>query len=203
MSTNPHTRILNCVFLSHPWQVSRLNYAGLGNLRDSILIELACESTLAAQFSVMRKKRDGLAGVLTGKPLKKLGTSYSELPARLILAANPPISRTAIESAVALLPSAPGPYDSATLLVPVQEATQFANVYQYVDHFSILWDVADLPTQSLEQLTQLLAAQQCLSQERWAGLHLGGHRQRILPDGLERMTALKSIMAEFPALRAA
>lgn len=195
------SRPLHCVFYSHVWAIHMLKNAGLGKFDKQVLIELAEHSNFAPVFGLQGKARYGLAGLLRlGGRLEQLGQVLKYAPAPVILAPNPPVSAAALCSAVAMLPSTQSQYEKAVLLVHISEADRFVDAYPHVDSFSILWDVADRPGQSLSRLAELLVDNQCISKERWQGFKLYRHPNRTLPDIAERQAALEAALSEYPAL---
>ena len=181
-----------------------LKHARLGEFDNRVLVELAVSSNLAPVFGEHGKRRHGLAGLLSIKDgLERFATTFKNVPAPLILAPNPSVTEATMESAVALLGTIEGPYDQATLLVHVNDAPKFANTYHYVDRFDILWDTADLPNAALQQLTQVLVENHCVSKDRWGAFRLCRHPYRPLADAAERKVALQEILQEFPLLYAA
>jgi hypothetical protein len=196
-------RTLRCVFYSHIWAIHRLGRAGLGDFNNDVLAELAVDSHLAPVFRKQFETRWGLAGVLTSSDcLHLISEKYPYVPAPLILAPNPSVSVSALESAVSVLPSTPGPFTQATLLVHVDDAAKFRGAYAHVERFSVLWDLADLPSLALEQLAAVLAENNCLTPARWAGLHVCRHPLRPVPDWEERRSDWLKILGEFPAVNA-
>lgn len=197
-------RLVQCVFYSHVWTVHLLKHADLGPLANAVLAELAIESHLAPVFREQQKTRYGLAGLLAFSDcLDKLGGNYTNVPAPLILAPNPGVTEVTMESAVALLGSVSGPYDKATLLVHIADAARFANAYQYVDEFRVLWDLADFPNASIAALGDVLARARCLEDGRWRGFHLCSHPLRPTGDLQERRQAFAEAFEQYPALAAA
>ena len=181
-----------------------LKYAQLGEFDNCVLVELATNSNLAPLFGEQGKRRYGLAGLLSLKDaLERLGANFKNIPAPLILAPNPSVTEATMESAVALLGPATGPYNQAALLVHVNDAPKFANAYHHVDRFDILWDTADLPNIALEQLTRVLVENRCISVDRWGAFRLCRHPYRTSADAAERKATLQGILSEFPLLCAA
>ena len=194
-------RTVHCVFYSHVWCIHLIDQAGLGELDNAVLIELANESHLAPVFSRQKNTRYGLPGLLVlPDQLEKLATQFRNLPAPLVLAANPKTTTVALESAAALLATVDNAYDKAVLLVHVNDAAEFINTYDYMDSFSILWDLADLPNRCLQNLTEVLANNHCLTDERWDGLHLCQHPRRPLIDADQRYTVWQNTLAEYPGI---
>jgi hypothetical protein len=194
-------RTLRCVFYSHIWSIHRLALAGLGDFNNDVLAELAVDSHLAPVFRRQFETRWGLAGVLTSSDcLDLISEKYPYVPAPLILAPNPSVSVSALESAVSVLASTPGQFTQATLLVHVDDAAKFAGCYAHIERFSVLWDLADLPSLALEQLATVLAEHDCLAPGRWAGLHVCRHPLRPVPDWEERRSDWQQIAGEFPGV---
>jgi hypothetical protein len=198
------SRLVQCLFYSHVWTTHLLRHAGLGNFNNAVLAELAVVSNLAVMFRQQAQMRLGLAGLLAHRNcLDKLGTNYPILPAPLILAPDPAVPAAALESAVSLLSTTTASYDKVTLLVHMNDAPAFANAYHHVDQFSILWDIADPPTGVLECLASVLADNDCITPQRWCGLHLCNHPLRALAAAGERRALLQSVLDEFPRLQPA
>jgi hypothetical protein len=194
-------RPIQCIFYSHVWAIHMLKHAGLGSFENQVLIELATISNLAAIFGEQGKARFGLAGMLrlSGR-LEQFAQEFKNVPARLILAPKPEIPASALCSAVGLLATTPSFYQKATLLVHLNDAPQFASAYPYVNCFSMLWDIADVPTPTLVQLAQILVENHCITQETWRGFHLYKHPNRPVPDMKDRLATLKSILDDYPTL---
>lgn len=197
-------RRIQCVFYSHVWAIHILQQANLGPMSNTVLVELAVQSNLAPVFRAQKKERYGLAGLLAFNDcLDKIGTTYQQLSAPIVLAPNPMVTEATLESAVALLATTEGPYDKATLLVHINDAPQFSDAYQHVDEFHILWDLADAPNVALQNLCAILAKTHCLNQDTWGGFHLCSHPMRPLADADERRTMFDQIIGEHPALAVA
>ncbi len=194
---------LHCLFYSHVWTVHMLKNLKLGDWDKTVLVELAVNSNLAPVFGMQGKPRYGLSGMLRlGAKLEQLGQTYKYVPAPLLLAPQPNIPAAALCSAVGLTASSPSIYENVVLLVHVSEAPQFTDAYAYVNHFSIVWDIADPPTQSLVTLAEVLMANGCVSQESWKGFILYQHPNRVLADAQARRKALESVLQDYPLLAA-
>lgn len=196
------TRPLRCIFYSHVWAIHMLKQAGLGAFDDKhVLVELAENSHLAAVFGEQGKPRFGIAGLLrlSGR-LTQLTQTFKNVPAPLILAPRPGMTAAMLCSAAALLHTTPGEFETATLLVHIDDAPLFANAYAHVDQFSLLWDVQDPPTPALVKLAQTLAEQQVLSQDNWRGFNLYRHPNRSSPESAERLQHFKTLLQDYPLL---
>jgi len=176
----------------------------LWNWEKTVLVELAVNSNLAPVFGMQGKPRYGLAGMLRlGAKLEQLGQPYKYVPAPLLLAPLPAISAGALCSAVGLVATSPSTYEDLVLLVHVSEAAQFADAYVHVNHFSILWDIADPPVQSLINLADVLVANGYVSQATWKGFTLYQHPNRTLPDAQARRKEFENVLQDYPLLTAA
>ncbi len=198
------TRYIQCVFYSHVWAIHMLRRAHIGQFEDQVLIELSIESNLAAVFGEQAKPRLGLAGLLrlSGR-LEKLVHSFNNIPCPLILAPQPNVALAALCSAVALLPSTPTTYQRITLLVHIDDSALFTHAYSYVDRFCVLWDIADIPTDTLITLAEILTDQHQINPSQWSGFHWYKHPNRPITDAPERIAALQALIAEYPLVTAA
>jgi hypothetical protein len=196
-------RPLHCVFYSHVWAVHmlKLKIAHWGDVNKLVIIELAELSNLAPVFGLQGKARYGLAGLLQlGGRLEQIAQTVKYVPAPIVLAPHPQVSAAALCSAVSMLPYSKSEYESAVLLIHISEAAHFVDIFPYLSTFSIFWDVADEPAQSLTRLAELLSDSQCLTKERWQGFTLYKHPNRVVPDANERQTALQAVLDEYPVL---
>lgn len=196
-------RQVQCIFYSHIWSVSMVKHAGLGEMDNSILVELGVNSNIAPMFRAQAATREGLAGLLAGNSLKKLGKELKSVPAPLILAPRPAVPAATLESAVSLLSYAEGEYEKITLLVHISDVPRFAGAYHHVDQFSVLWDIADFPDSNLVRMAKVLVEAQCITRERWRGFHFCNHPRRQVADFASRKDALLGIVNEFPQLTVA
>ncbi|OUD13078.1 hypothetical protein [Thioflexithrix psekupsensis] len=179
-----------------------LKQAGLGAFdQQQVLIELAENSHLAAVFGEQGKPRFGIAGLLrlSGR-LDSLVQTFKNVPSPLVLAPRPAMPAAMLNSAVGLLASTPAPYETATLLIHVEDAPLFAGCYAQVNEFSVLWDVLDPPSPALVAMAQTLADQQVITQHTWRGFHLYRHPNRNSPDAVDRMQQFKTILQDYPLL---
>jgi hypothetical protein len=178
-----------------------LKHADLGKFDKQVLIELASVSNFAPVFGLQGKARYGLGGLLQlGGRLEQLAQVLKYVPAPVILAPSPQISAAALCSAVSMLPHSKSDYEKAVVLVHISEAANFADAFPYMSSFSIFWDIADEPTQSLGRLAELLVENQCISKESWHGFKLYRHPNRPLPDADARQAALQTVLQEYPLL---
>lgn len=217
------TAPLHCLIYSHSWCVYSLESAGLVS-QKSLLVELAQESHLAPVFGWHGRPRPGLAPLLvppmerrwlgrsrlaTGAGLaleKRLRDGIGSFPGLsipLVLAADPPLARAALESGVPLLAEAPSDYAETVLLVHISDAPWLINAFHYPARFSVLWDIADLPSTALPRMAEVLARHHCLTPEHWGGFQLCENPARAVPDAAERRTVWRSLLAEHPVLTAA
>lgn len=194
-------RAIDCLFYSHVWVVHMLGRCGLGDFREQVLVELATDSILAPVFGATGETRAGLAGLLQlNGQLDRLTKTYRNVPAPLVLAPSPTVPVPALCAAVGLLAGAAGCGQRATLLVHIDEAPLFASVYGLVERFGILWDIADLPGESLSVLAEVLLKQHCLTPPRWLGLRCYRHPRRIAADDQQRLAQFKALTQEFPGV---
>lgn len=214
---------LHCLIYSHNWCVYDLESTGLAT-PHSLLVELAQESHLAPVVGWHGRPRPGLAPLLapplerrwfsrprlvTGsatpleRRLRDSARTYPGLAAPLVLAADPPLGRAALESGVPLLAETPSRHTETILLVHISDAPWLVNVFHYATRFSVLWDIADLPSTDLPRMADVLTRHHCLKPEYWGGFHLCENPARAIPDAAERRAVWRGLLAEFPALAAA
>jgi hypothetical protein len=206
------SKILNCVFYSHSWTTLLLKQIQAIGFERTVLIELSNYAVLSQVFLPKPHKSQSIVQLLAHHGDKKafsqifspkhsdilqhLSQKYAELPAPLILA--PQINAcdfTQIE-AIQLCAIEPSIFQEITLLIHYQEALNFASLYEYVDKFHIVWDIADLPTAKLTQLSQLLV-EHSLTKERWGGFHLCHHPKRHIEDSKQREAFFESIIDDY------
>ena len=197
-----HTfRPLHCVFYSHIWTVYALEELGLVNPKTDIILELATESNFAPALNPSNNFHENLQVLLQpSRHLHQLGTHFQDIATRMVLAPTQTAPLTNTLSALALVNTDASPIKNAVVLVHFNDASKFALAYAYMSRFSIIWDVADYPNATLPALAQALAAEECLDEERWGGIHLCNHKQRQIPDRIEREAALRELLKEFPSL---
>lgn len=211
---------LHCLIYSHNWCVHRLESTPLIGKR-TLLVELAQESHLAPVFRQHGQPQGGLAPLLA-PPLQRrwfgrwglangpherleavLGASihmWPGLSVPLVLAADPPLSKAALESAVALLSETPSGFEQIVLLIHISDVPWLITPYQYAQRFSVMWDIADLPSAALPRMAEVLARSHCLAPERWGGFHLSSHPSRLPADLTARHEIWRTLLAEFPAV---
>ena len=178
-----------------------LQHTSLGNFEDHVLVELSTDSTLAAVLGLQGGSYPNIAGLLRlSASLEELTMRFDQIPAPVILAPHQRLSSATLCSVVGLLASAPGPYQTATLLVDINEANTFAPAYSHVSRFSILWDIMDVPNATLAQLADVLVENHCINPHSWNGLHWYTHSRRPVPDSKSRMAAFETILSHYPAL---
>lgn len=211
----PNSKSLYCVFYSHPWTALLLEKIQDINFFNSILIELSNQAILSQVIvPKVNKKRYLTQALLAPQPPKKSFMDFlsgkkpdafqramqitADMPAPIILA---PRGVSALNQIAALQICANQPtlYHQLIVLVHYEEAQNFAGLYDYVDQFHVLWDVADLPTPRLTELTTLLA-NQSLTKERWGGFHLCNHPHRQVADSQQRYHFFESVIADCPLI---
>ncbi len=197
----PQNHPIHCVFYSHVWVVHMLKQFNLENLDKQVIIELAEHSNLAPVFAEQAKPRYGLAGLLhlSGR-LEQLGKPFKYVPAPLILAPRPEMSATTMNCATALLPTTQTQYEGMILLVHIEDAPLFVSSYAYVDRFSLAWDLADVPSNTLVELADLLVKEQLITEDNWGKIHLYTHPNRKLEDLETRQSEFEAILQEYPLL---
>lgn len=200
-NTNLATHPVHCVFYSHVWAIHMLKQAGFSSFKQNVIVELANISNLAPIFGLQAKARYGLAGLLRlGTRLEQLSQTLKYVPAPIVLAPNPQVSTAALNSAACMLPHSKSQHDAIILMIHMNDASDFLDVYPHVDSFRILWDIADQPSAGLNQLAELLADNRCISTDNWQGFKLYQHPNRQIPDAQERQAALETMLADYPQL---
>ncbi len=195
-------RQLHCVFYSNVLDIYQLDSVNICKLNSHIFVELAEVSNLAAVFNRQYKREIGLAALFPSNAnLNKLGRRIKNVSAPLILASNRPLSASVNVSTIDLLASVKGTYDQVTFLVHIDDAPKFINAYDYMDEFSIVWDIADYPNHSLQKLAGILTDNRHFNKQSWGGFHLVNHHGEALPGDSERELALRSVIDEFTALQ--
>jgi len=189
----------NCVFYSHVWAIYELNKAKLNHFDNHLLVELSVCSNLAPVVGEHGKSRLGIAELLQHpNHLETLsGKSFEFIPAPLILAPYPSVSASTLCSAVQLLPTLNISYKYLTLLVHVDDAPNFVSAYHVINRFSILWDIASIPTKTLPFLAETLVDNQCITPERWGGFHFYKNPYYNLPDSTIRINAFQKIINDY------
>lgn len=212
--THPNAMPLHCIFYSHPWTALLLKQIKNLDFTDSVLVELSsqqvlsqvlpnkqaprsCLTQLLAQhqaekksmFSFLTAKKKAILQILAQKP--------KEMPAPLVFAPRSGVSALNQVTALLLAANQANPFAQVVLLIHYAEAADFSLVYDYVDKFHLLWDMADLPGTKLTELTQLLASQNQLTAERWAGFYLCNHPKRQVADSEQRQALFESVMIDY------
>jgi hypothetical protein len=186
---------VECVVYSHPWAVDMIKPRHFGNLQDTLIVELASRSQLASLFDLQHRLRHGLAGILADpRRIEDTAEHHDRLPAPCILAPNPPVSESAIVSAVATLPNLECRFDRFLLLVHVNEHYKFVHAMPYCTRFYFLWDLADPPTHPLATVAGNLRQQGVLSRSNWGGFFWFVHPKRRIPEPELRLAQLKQAM---------
>ncbi len=210
--SEPSAKPLHCIFYSHPWTALQLEQLPSINFADSVLLELSTQAILSQVLQVNAPKTDVLAVVLSDHQPEKTGLmklfagkkdffttaahKNTAFPAPIILAPQPPVSVIKEQAAIQVLLSQPSMVEQLVILIHYQEAQTFADLYDYVDKFHIIWDIADLPCVKLTGLAELLHAQQ-LNSERWGGFHLCNHPKRPVSDQEERQAFFDALMDDY------
>ncbi len=206
---HPNAKPLQCIFYSHPWTALLLRQIKVINFADSILIELSAQSILSQVIAPKRKYRHGLTPVLAShQPTKSSFMQFfwsdppdifqaamqicTEMPAPLVFAPAPAMSAVTQIAALRVAANQASTYQQMIALIHYEEAHQFSGLYDYVDKFHILWDIADLPNLTLTELMQLLVTRS-VTRERWGGFHLCQHP-------LRKVETLKEQHASFAAV---
>jgi hypothetical protein len=192
-------RPLHCVFYSHSWSVYLLEALNILNPKTDIILELALESNLCAVVNPTNKAQRNILGLLQGDiHLQQLGSRFKGINAPLVLAPQHRVPLNLLLSAFALVNSDESVLEKAIVLVDINDAHTFINAYAYMSAFSIVWDIADYPTESLPQLAELLVNEQYLTEQSWAGFYVCNHKQRQLVDSEQRKTLLAELINAFP-----
>lgn len=208
-----NAKTLHCIFYSHPWATLLLNQIKSIRFIDGVLIELSNQHILSHVIKTKSKKHRYLTQVLsayqpmeggflqffsgkTEDALQLAREKCDELPAPIIFAP-PQISALNQIAALKICASQASLYQQLIVLIHYEEAEAFAGLYDYMDKFHILWDIADLPTAQLTRLTQLLV-NHSLTQQRWGGFHLCHHPRRPVADKEQRYEFFESVIATYP-----
>lgn len=209
----PNSKSLYCVFYSHPWTALLLEEIQEIDFFNSLLIELSNQTILSQIIPRKLNQKRYLTQALSAhQPPKKSFMAFlsgkkpdafqlamqksKDMPAPIILAPHG-ISALNQIAALRICADQPSVYQKLIVLVHYEEAQNFTELYDYVDKFHILWDVADLPTAKLTELTSLLLTQS-LTKERWGGFHLCNHPRRLIEDSEQRYQFFKSVIADYP-----
>jgi hypothetical protein len=201
---------LNLVFYSHPWSVLHLADAGVVEANQAILVELAETSLLSHLFGSRRAPHNNLADVLSRGQLKRglaalfagkqqnpfhgLIETFPGLPLPIVLApahSTPAAVQTAALVAAASLASG---YGQITVLLNYEEAIKFSAIFDYVDKFHFLWDIADLPGIRLTELSRILVDEHGVTPQRWGGFHLCQHQFRNIENADDTRLAFQRLI---------
>ncbi len=198
--TTPTTPI-ECVFYSHCWGLYCLEQLGLHADDEILLIELARKSTLGLMFGESSKHNVGIASLLDPETtLDSQSRHYDDVPFKLILAASHELPLATLAAAVGVLPFKRSRAKRIILLVNVLDAVELAPLWQRADHFSMFWDVADQPGQTLVDIGDALASIGCLNSRSWRGMTFYQHPQRPNPEADTLLERYHGILNEYPAL---
>ncbi len=206
-------KTLQCIFYSHSWTALLLNKIDSIDFSYSVLIELSNHAILSQVFLQESNKQSSLIQILAHHQsfkqnfaqkflakntdiLQSLSQHYHEMPAPLIFA--PQNKATALNQieAIKICVSEASVFQQIIVLIHYQEAQDFVELYDYIDKFYIFWDIADLPTVKLTELSQLLV-EQPLTQERWGGFHCCHHPHRYLQDLEQREAFFQSAIDNY------
>ncbi len=188
-------RPVHAVIYSHVWAVQALAQAGIGELQDAAVVELAVNSNLQPVFEAVPRPRPGLAGLLMpGTALDQVLQSVHGLPWPIALAPRPAVPVAALGSAVALLESTASRHDRIVLMVHVAELPQLLPALAGVSDFRVLWDLADAPSFALASAGEALAASGALAPDRWRGFHLYQHADRPVAHAAARRAELLAVL---------
>ncbi len=207
-----HPKPLQCIFYSHPWAALLLERIEAIDFEDAVLVELSCQNILSHILPHKPNKQRHLTAVLAAhEPFKpRFMDVFSsqpkdrfqmamrkckEMPAPLVFAPEG-IGELNQIAALQICANQYSVYKHIILLIHYEEARKFSSLYTYVDKFHILWDIADLPTPKLAELTELLANQP-LTAERWGGFQLCYHPRRYLEDSQQRYAFFESVIDSY------
>ena len=194
---NSAAPIVHCLFYTHPWAIDALRHAKLGDLGQSLLVELAQQSQLASLIDAQHHLRPGVTGILRDpNHLDGLIVSEPRFPMSVILAPNPPVPDATMCSAIALLPSVRSKFNRFFVFVHLSEALNFRYAYPYCDRFSFLWDIADPPMFKMGELGVMLRDLGVLNRESWGGFFWFNHPRRHVSNLDARLTELRQIMGQ-------
>ncbi len=200
-SSKSDTVKVTCLFYSHAWAVQMLEQAGLGDMSQTLVVEVSINSILASVFNDSSASRFGVAGLLrSDMDVSKIAQQFSGLVSPLILASRPPVPVASTASGIGVLRHANHAYDHVVLMVHLSEAATMIPAVADADKFGILWDLADAPNVALADLGIILARHNCLSDESWAGLNFYSHPRRKVADAEARKMRYQTIFSEYPAL---
>lgn len=201
---------LHCVFYSHPWTALQLKSIHALDFTGSLIIEVSTQGVLSQMLGKKPHKSEHLGQLLGSHEPKTGGLSFGNkktilekiaqknehFPAPLILATPElcPLNQTA---ATLLAFEENNAYRQLILLLHYQEAPAFSTLYGHVDGFHILWDIADLPTLALNELTEMLQENFLHERSRWGGFHICNHPQRPVTDEKERRAFFDSVIGEY------
>jgi hypothetical protein len=194
------SRPIHCLFYSHVWTIYQLEELGLVKPGDEMLLELGLESRFSDVFGRHEKRRGLIRLMKPGVNLHMLAYQPQSLHVPIILAPNPAETVEALLASLSLVATIESPIDRVTALVHINDGPLFADAYPLMDDFSIVWDVADFPNPALLALAESLVKEQCLSQDKWKGIHLCNHPGRQLPANKVRESMLRNALNEFPVL---
>lgn len=176
---------IELIFFAHPWSVQLLDEQILTPDQQNVLIEVTTESNLSYLCGKAGTRRPGVLPFFTNPAqadMSKLAKSYPLIPAPLLLAANPKISRETLIHSVLSLETCELACERVFLLVHIYAATDFKPLFPLVDKFHIQLDTADYPGAELVECTDVLRQTHSLSNERWGGIHIGSHWLRKTDD---------------------
>ena len=196
-AANSASPTVHCLFYTHPWTIDALRSAKLGDLSQTLLIELARRSQLASLIDVQHRMRPGVTGILRHlNQLDELIVSAPRFPLPVILAPNPPVSDATMVSAVALLPSVRSNFNRFIVFVHLSEALNFRCAYPYCNRFSFLWDVADPPMFNMGELGAMLRDLGVLKRESWGAFFWFNHPRRHVSNLDARLNELRRVMGQ-------
>jgi hypothetical protein len=212
--SNSNAKPLQCIFYSHPWTALLLKQIKSIDFTDSVLVELSNSSILSQVIPTKQSKIPCITQVLSAPEPAKTGFfkffsrkkkhifqemahQCKEMPAPLVFAPRPDISALNQISSLLICTTQPSPYAQVIVLIHYEEAQNFSSLYDYVDKFHVLWDLADFPGVKLTELTQLLINHHNLNDERWGGFHLCHHASRQISDSEERQALFESVMDDY------
>ncbi len=204
---------LQCIFYSHPWTALLLKQIKNLDFADSVLVEFSSNGVLSQVLPNKQDKNLCLTQILAAPKPEKTGLmklfsskqkdifqllaqKSSHLPAPIVFASKPAISSLNQITALITALSQPSTCQQVIVLIHYAEAQNFSDLYDYVDTFHVLWDIADLPGVALTQLTELLSKNQQLNSQRWGGFHLCNHSSRQVTDSEERYAYFDSVIVD-------
>lgn len=184
---------LQLLVYGHPLAITALDAPGpLGPLEHDLLVEAAEQSLLAHALGIA-PDGPGPAGLLAGQlaPLHDDGVR----PPLLLASVRHRVPLAAVVAGVRMAVHRPGDHRAVTALVHVDDLEILRRLAGHAARVALHWDLADLPTASLEAVATAVVTE--AGPDVWAGLHLYTHPARPLDDPEARRAAWRAVLDDY------